>query len=464
MKSQKKGWFGFLSGPEPDKPEGNETRREEKPGSDDGPPVKKPGGSHTYRNEEAGYVVDVPGDWSLPAAGTLEDIECLPDEAIEFTIHLAAPEPLPDYTEREFASVARDRAHTDLEFGRILAGGREQVWVRYTDRRGDPAKTYIVVLGGMSYVMTATAANRTVFARREKVWDRMVESFRLTESREQDIADLRAHRIDAAGQLYGLAYDAVSEGRYSEARDLLLRCITDDPDHVLAHKELAMVLKRMGDLEGALNHRMDVKRLNPDDVVNRYNLAMLLGLLGSKDEAIQEAEWLVATNPREPRFQALKMALEHRPLTFPQHYNEECQEQPGPKRDLKLFRSVVLDIRPPAMLILEYKWVDALPADESERLCKRAIAYVACGIYDAAFIGGLHCQPSPIPHGRRPAWLVEGWKMPIALVLSDTDVVERICQMTIGVPVFSMDAPPIGGPHWETLLAGLRIGFGRIRV
>ena len=438
--------------------------RKKRIGFDTSRTTKKLGRKKTLRNAEAGFEIDVPDDWSLPSAGTLEDIVCLPDEAIEFTIDLALPEPLPDYTEREFARVARDKGYTNLEFGRIPAGGREQVWVRYTDRRGDPTKTYIVVLGGMSYVMTATAANRTVFARRERVWDRMVESFRLTKEREKDIADLKAKRIDETGQLYGMAYEAVSEGRYSKARDLLVKCLTDDPDHVLAHKELAVVLKRMGDLAGALSHRKEAKRLDPTDIVNRYNLTMLLAVLGSKDEAIREAEQLVSIKPREPRFQALRTALQHKPLTYPQHYDEECQAQPGPKRDLKLARSVLLDVRPPAFIILEYQWEEALSADEAERLCLRAIAYVACGIYDAAFIGGLCCQPYPIRHGRRPAWLIEGEKMPFALTLSDTDVAERICQMSIGVSMFSMSAPPTGGPHWETLLMGLRIGFGSIRV
>lgn len=426
--------------------------------------TKKLARKKTYRNAEAGFEIDVPGDWSLPAAGAQEDIVCPPDEAIEFTIDLALPEPLPDYIEREFVRVAQDKGYTDLEFGRIPAGGREQVWVRYTDCHGYPTKTYIVILAGMSHVITTTAANRTVFAHREKVWDRMVESFRLTEERKKDIANLKAKKANETDQLYEMAYEAVSAGRYSEAKDLLVKCLADAPDHVLAHKELAVVLKTTSDLEGALSHRKEVKRLAPTDIVNRYNLAMLLAILGSKDEAIREAEELVSMKPRDPRFRDLRIALQHKPLTYPQHYDAECQAQPGPKHDLKLARSVLLDVRPPASIILEYQWEEALPADEAERLCLRAIAYVACGIYDAALIGGLRCQPYPIPHGQRPAWLLESEKMPLTLTLSDTDIVERICQMSIGTPMISMRAPPTGGPHWEILLTGLRIGFSSIRV
>jgi len=45
----------------------------------------------TYRNEGAGFEIDVPEDWSLPAGGTLEDMECLPDETIELTIEEIQP-------------------------------------------------------------------------------------------------------------------------------------------------------------------------------------------------------------------------------------------------------------------------------------------------------------------------------------------------------------------------------------
>jgi hypothetical protein len=56
--------------------------RKKRIGFDTSRTTKKLGRKKTFRNAEAGFEIDVPDDWSLPAAGTLEDIVCLPDEAI----------------------------------------------------------------------------------------------------------------------------------------------------------------------------------------------------------------------------------------------------------------------------------------------------------------------------------------------------------------------------------------------
>jgi hypothetical protein len=74
---------------------------------------------------------------------------------------------------------------------------------------------------------------------------------------------------------------------------------------VLARRELAVILKKDGDLHSALYHRQEVKRLDPSDHINRYNLSFLFCWLGEKQAALQEAEDLLAMAPDEPRFQAL---------------------------------------------------------------------------------------------------------------------------------------------------------------
>ena len=74
---------------------------------------------------------------------------------------------------------------------------------------------------------------------------------------------MRLERRAVGGVLYGRAYEAVAEGDYNTARKLLERCLADDPDHVLAHKELAVIYEKQGDLRRALEHRRAVHRLNP---------------------------------------------------------------------------------------------------------------------------------------------------------------------------------------------------------
>jgi tetratricopeptide (TPR) repeat protein len=422
----------------------------------------------TYRNEEAGFEIDVPEEWSLPTGNTQDDIRCRPDEAIHFAIGPPLPELLPDYIEREFTRYAQGKGYTNLEFGRLSVGGKEHVWARYHEGRGEWTKKYMLAFGGIQYVITTTGANPTTFAQREGIWDAMVASFRLTESREQDILELKAHRSEIAGQLYERAYEAVSEGRYSEARDLLERCLSDNSDHILAHKELAVVLKKMGDLKGALSHRREVKRLDPSDTVNRFNFADLLAVLGAKDDALREVEELLSMEPNNPTFQALKTALMDNSLTYPQHYNEVSQQQPGKKCNLKLIKSTIPVSKFPTCITLVYQWDEPLPDEDARKLGLRAVAYIACAIYDAATNAGLDCRAFEIPHGRRPSWLIGGEKMPISLTLSDIDISNRTCQMIIGAVGVAIGVPPSGGTHWleltGLLFAGFSVRFSNIYV
>ena len=418
----------------------------------------------TCRNEQLGFEIDVPEDWSLPTGSALDDLRCHPDEAIDFAIGPPLPELLPDYIEREFTRYAQGMRYTNLEFGRISVGGKEHVWVRYHRGRGEWTKKYMLAFGGIQYVITTTGANQTTFAKREKVWDAMVSSFRLSEWRERDILKQKDHRRETAGHLYERAYQAVGKGRYTEARTLLERCLTDDPNHILAHKELAVVLKKMGDMRSALSHRREVKRLDPSDKVNRFNLADLLAVLGEKSDALLEVEELLKMEPYNPVFHTLRMALMDNFLTHPQHYDEESRQQPGNKCNLKLINSIVPDFPNITFLILLYQWEENVPSEEAKNLTLRAIAYVSCAIYDAAISAGLFCQPSPIPNGRRPAWNLEGEKSPVSLTLSDIDESKRTCQMIIGAMLTRIHEPPSDRTRWEKLHAAFQAWFSDICV
>jgi hypothetical protein len=151
-------------------------------------------------------------------------------------------------------------------------------------------------------------------------------------------------------------------------------------------------------------------------------------------------------------------------LSYPQFYDEEAQRKAGEKHTLKLVGSIIPDFPYLTQLILRYQWDENLPDDEANRLAQRAIAYVCCAIYDAARSAGLFCQVSEIPNGHRPAWILEGERSPVSLTLSDIDLSERTCQMTIGAVLVSMDEPPSDRVRWENLHAAFKARFSEITV
>jgi tetratricopeptide (TPR) repeat protein len=305
-----------------------------------------PSSMKTIRNEKHGFEIDVPVEWvpapSLPlkalgflsapkaAAGASKDswqYGCV-DEAFNFVIGPLFPVPPLEDTELEFTLYAQNREYTELEFGRITVGGKDHVWARYHihDRLGKRwNKKYMLVFGVTEYSITATCNDPLWFARRERDWDAIVSSFRLLapvddvaasvpgalayQGKKRELLESLLLRREITGTLYGRAYEAVAAGQYSTARRLLEQCLQERPDHTLAHKEMAVVLKKLGNMQGACRHRREVKRLAPSDTVNRVNLAELLAGLGRKHQALQEADELLALEPDNARFQALRDSL-----------------------------------------------------------------------------------------------------------------------------------------------------------
>jgi tetratricopeptide (TPR) repeat protein len=265
----------------------------------------KSAGVKAYRNEEYNFEMDIPQEWSLSTVPVNDGIKFIYThiEAFNLKIGPIVPEPIPEHTEREFKEYARHSGYTDLQFGRISVGGRDHVWARYQMGSGFWTKKYMIVLGGIEYAMTATTMDQATLMQRETVWDAVVSSIRLIGLSEWLDEGIKAHRVEVGGDLYELAYEAVASGDYSKARPLLEKCLSDNPDHVLAHKELALILKKTGDLQGAISHRREVKRLDPFDTINLYNLADLLAGLGEKEEAWQVIKELQALDPNNPELQ-----------------------------------------------------------------------------------------------------------------------------------------------------------------
>lgn len=220
------------------------------------------------------------------------------------------PERLLEYTEFEFSQYAQKKKHTNLEFGRIAVGGKDHVWARYCMVNGNWAKKYMIVFGRVEYAITAISLDQRTFLEREYVWDTIVKSFRLSKWRQKNADEIDARRIRVAGELFAKAYDAAALGRYEEACSLLEKCIAENPNHVLAHKEFAFVLKNMGDVKGALPHRQKVKQLDPSDKVNRFNLAGIYAMLGKLDDALGELDELLKIEPENSMYLNLKKAIE----------------------------------------------------------------------------------------------------------------------------------------------------------
>jgi tetratricopeptide (TPR) repeat protein len=309
--------------------------------------IPLPGGMKTYRNDRHGFEIDIPSNWSVP--DNLEGIErvfgpvpltdahdflqfgCW-DEAFNLVIGPIGTEPSLDDTELEFTIYAQDHSFRDLDFGRITVGGREHLWARYRieDQMGIRwNKKYMIVFGGIEYSITGTCNDPQWFVDREQDWDAIIESFRLLVpivgpdqddsrtsrllDRRRDLNERRLARRTVAGTLYGRAYDAVEMGNYPGARDLLEQCLAENPDHTLAHKEMAVVLKKLGDKRGALRHRMEVERLDPSDYGNRMDLVELLAGCGFRKEAMREVDELVELMPDDGNVQNLKASLVNKP-------------------------------------------------------------------------------------------------------------------------------------------------------
>jgi tetratricopeptide (TPR) repeat protein len=261
-----------------------------------------------YRNEALGFEINIPEEWPHPA---LLESDCLmfdhtPIERFNLVIGFQLPERLLEYTEFEFRQFAQKHGHTDLNFGRIMLAGRNHVWARYQMGSGVWTKKYMVVFSGVEYAITASCYNQQMLADRERIWDKVVSSFRLTKWAEQDVDFVKSGRFKAAGELYGQAYEEAAEGHYAEASALLNECIDENPNHVLAHKELAFILKNTGNLQDALVHRRIVKQLDPFDKVNRFNLIGILIMLKENANAVEEIEELLAMDPNNPKFVELK--------------------------------------------------------------------------------------------------------------------------------------------------------------
>ncbi len=269
-------------------------------------------GMRTCRNEKHGFEIDLPEAWlptpDLPTglmdalAGPIPpgvNKDCFQygcyDEAINFEIGPLYPEPLLEDTEIEFRLYAQVHGFADLHFGRINVAGKEHVCAHYfiNDNLGARwNKKYMLVLGGIEYALTCTCNDPQWFAKREKDWDAIIQTFHVlgpidnpanaTAQADRDrqirrtIVQERIEMQQDPGKMYAKAYQFIALGEYSGARMLLEDYLRVNPDHIQAHKDLAAVLRKLGDTANAIKHLKEVERLDPSDSENRFVLDKLI--------------------------------------------------------------------------------------------------------------------------------------------------------------------------------------------
>lgn len=122
--------------------------------------------------------------------------------------------------------------------------------------------------------------------------------------------------------LYQQAYDLVDKGWFAQAQPILEECLAlgSDPSlDVPVRQELARVRRELGDLQGALDLRYEVKRLAPDRHANLCMLAQLLDELGRIEEAAEEARAAVRLVPNNRKYLDTLTLLERKSRAISPH-------------------------------------------------------------------------------------------------------------------------------------------------
>jgi|WetSurMetagenome_2_1015567.scaffolds.fasta_scaffold12831_2 hypothetical protein len=273
--------------------------------------VQPPAGTRKYINQKHGFEIYLPENWEEapeipPAFEVAFDLKIPPgldkdcfqygciEEAVNFEIAPLFPEPLLDDTVIEFKIFAQMRRFKDLQFGRIIVAGKEHVCAHYfiDDAMGQRwNKKYMLVFGGIEYALTCTCTDPDWFSRREKDWDEIICSFRMLrpvdesantssqadKERQERRIDVqkRAEMVQDPWKMYAKACEAMALDQLNAAAILLGQYLNLEPGSARAHKDLARIQERQGDMLGAIQHLKEVVRLDPADSSSRSHLVRL---------------------------------------------------------------------------------------------------------------------------------------------------------------------------------------------
>jgi len=91
------------------------------------------------------------------------------------------------------------------------------------------------------------------------------------------------------------AYNQI--GLWKDSETLCRHALEINSENYVAHGDLALALKKKGDVNGAIMHYKEVLRLNPENCVAHNNLGALLSQAGQTNEGIQHLLTVLKVNP-----------------------------------------------------------------------------------------------------------------------------------------------------------------------
>ncbi len=97
--------------------------------------------------------------------------------------------------------------------------------------------------------------------------------------------------------LYKQGFDLRSNGQYAEAREVLSRVLSKNPNHVGARHQIALIQGFEGDFDGSLAALEALSKQFPENLDVRYDLAMTQMMLGDYEPACANLKRILAVNP-----------------------------------------------------------------------------------------------------------------------------------------------------------------------
>lgn len=180
----------------------------------------------TYQNKKLGIELDIPENWLIPGEEAIKTqfgdaiiFYCGPDQNFNIQMGRSFSSSL-ERIEAEFRRYTQGRKYNDLEFARISVGEREHVCARYRMGMEDWAKKYLVVFDEIEYDMTANCFDRKAFEDREKIWDAVVQSSRVTARIEPQEPTTIADRTYQAAMIFEKGFRYFQSGHYPRALEL----------------------------------------------------------------------------------------------------------------------------------------------------------------------------------------------------------------------------------------------------
>lgn len=99
------------------------------------------------------------------------------------------------------------------------------------------------------------------------------------------------------GGFYEMGFEARCNGQYGLAKTYLGMVGPDDPKHIDAQWQLALILGFEGDFDGSLASLQGIVNSHPNHVHARYDLGMTMMMLGMQDEACAQFREVLRQSP-----------------------------------------------------------------------------------------------------------------------------------------------------------------------